>query len=70
MTTATAYLGDVRPLCNTLHPVDRDKVAAIMAHVEAAGRWDLPPMLVIEDEGNGATLLDGHHRAEAADGSR
>lgn len=66
MTAAAAYRDDIRPYCEMQHPVDRSKVAAIIAHVECAGTWDLPPVLVVEDEGNGATLLDGHHRVEAA----
>ena len=30
-----------------------------------AGR-EMPAVLVLEDEGNGHAVLDGHHRAEAA----
>lgn len=64
MATATAYLDTVR-MFNAQHPVEADRVAALVLHVIEAGRWDLPPILVVEDEGNGATILDGHHRAAA-----
>ncbi len=64
--TITAYLDDIRPYCGMQHGVEAAKVAAIVAQVEAEGAWKLPPVLVIENEGNGPTLLDGHHRAEAA----
>lgn len=71
--TATAHLDAVSPYCQAQHHTEADKVEAIMESVEARAEehgwdaaWDLPPILVIESEGNGATLLDGHHRAEAA----
>lgn len=63
----TARLTTVHPgSVAAQHAVDADRVAGIVAHVEAVGKWDLPPVLVLEDEGNGCTVLDGHHRLAAA----
>jgi len=64
-TTITATRDDIRPTCDPQHLAERDRVAAIVAHVQAHG-WDLPPVLVLEDEGNGYGVLDGHHRLAAA----
>lgn len=48
------------------HRTDPDRVAAIVSHVKAAGRWDLPPVVALENEGEGCAILDGHHRCAAA----
>jgi ParB-like chromosome segregation protein Spo0J len=67
MTTATASLASIRPSHVAIqHEIDEDKVAAIIAHVRSVGSWDLPPVLVLESEGNGHEILDGHHRSIAA----
>lgn len=63
---ATATTGAISLRIATQHPTDVVRVAAIVAHVRATGAWDMPPVLVIEDEGNGYELLDGHHRSAAA----
>lgn len=63
---AHTVLDDIRPWVTEQHAVDRDKIAALVAYVRDRGEWTLPPVLVIEDEGNGATVLDGHHRCAAA----
>lgn len=60
-----APLDEISPWTAALHSADAAKVAAIVAHV-GDGPWTLPPVLVIESEGNGATVLDGHHRTAAA----
>ncbi|MFA5525923.1 MAG: ParB/RepB/Spo0J family partition protein [Acholeplasmataceae bacterium] len=49
------------------HPTDPERVAALVAHVRSVGRWDLPPVVVVADEGNGYAILDGHHRVAAAE---
>lgn len=36
-----------------------------MTYVQEHG-WTLPPVLVLEDDGNGYGVLDGHHRLWAA----
>lgn len=49
------------------HPTDEAQYAALEAHYESVEEsWPYPPVLVIEDEGNGATVLDGHHRVRLA----
>ena len=54
------------------HQVDEDRVQTIMKVLSRDGLnservdWCLPPLLVLEDEGHGFTLFDGHHRAAAA----
>ena len=63
-----AYLDTVDPIGGaTQHLTDGERVKSIIAHVIAnGGRWNLPPVLVVEDDGNGALYLDGHHRRAAA----
>lgn len=41
------------------------RVQAIVAMI-GDGDWTLPPVLVVESCGNGASVLDGHHRIAAA----
>jgi hypothetical protein len=49
------------------HATDEAQFAAIEAHYESTDdAWPYPPVLVVEDEGNGATILDGHHRVRLA----
>lgn len=49
------------------HPTDVAQYAALEAHYESVEDvWPYPPVLVIEDEGNGCTILDGHHRIALA----
>lgn len=66
-----ATLTDIYPHMAAEHAIDPAKVAAIMDRATPDGaygsvNWDLPPVLVVEDEGNGYTPLDGHHRMDAA----
>lgn len=61
-----ATYSDVVSGCQPAHSVDQDRVSAIVDAYNAAGEWLMPPILVVEDRGNGALVLDGHHRAEAA----
>lgn len=65
-TMVRAYEDKVRGFAQH-HPVDQARVKAIVERVQAVGRWDLPPVLVIEDRGNGHQILDGHHRTAAAE---
>lgn len=65
-TLAHATLQGIRPWVGEQHGLDSDKVHRIVEHVREIGQWSLPPVLVIESEGNGATVLDGHHRCAAA----
>jgi ParB-like chromosome segregation protein Spo0J len=46
------------------HITDPRRVRDLMAHLEARG--DVPPILAVQDIGNGARVLDGNHRAQAA----
>jgi ParB-like chromosome segregation protein Spo0J len=45
------------------HGVDRARVEAIVAAIRAG--VGVPPVLAVEDVGNGAVVLDGHHRLAA-----
>jgi hypothetical protein len=66
--TARPTLEEIRPdRIDAQHPTDPKRVAAIVEHILQVGCWDLPPVLVLEDEGNGHTILDGHHRCAAAE---
>jgi hypothetical protein len=59
-----AELEEIKTYFDFQHEVDASKVLDI---VEAVGAgWEMPPILVLENEGNGYVILDGHHRAEAA----
>lgn len=67
MTTAHAELGTTSVYGpDSQQEIDLAVVRRIVAHVIEAGHWDLPPVLVVEDIGNGAQMLDGHHRRMAA----
>ena len=67
MTVRRAERRDVRAdWWDYQHEIEETRVLAIIAHVQRVGHWDLPPVLVLEDEGNGYAVLDGHHRCEAA----
>jgi hypothetical protein len=66
MRKARAYLDDIRTGVQRQHDTDEAKVLGIMARIEEGGWSAVPRPLVLEDEGNGATVLDGHHRIEAA----
>ena len=46
--------------------IDGQRVDAIVAYVRQVGKWNLPPVLGLEDLGNGAPILDGYHRVAAA----
>lgn len=48
-----------------LHGVDEEKVSKFENILQEKG-WDLPPLILVESAGNGYTVLDGHHRIEAA----
>lgn len=62
-----ATLEDIRPRFDPQHPADEARVQAILNHLAANDdEWDLPAVIVIDDEGNGYTVLDGHHRLTAA----
>lgn len=66
MTTAIATRETIPPCFDTQHDVEPEKVQAMLAAVAHAGHWELPPILVVASEGNGALILDGHHRAWVA----
>ncbi len=74
MTTRHAQLEDIRPVFAIQHDANSDRVDAIIAAVTKGTdtygdpiiEWDMPPVLVLENDGNGYTLLDGHHRGDAA----
>lgn len=57
----------IRPTVNPWHEWCDERVAVIAQAVRDAGQWMLPPVLVIDDQGNGHTPMDGHHRLMAAD---
>jgi hypothetical protein len=61
---AVAELCEIRTFFDYQHEIDDAKAQAI-ADAMRAGH-EMPPILVLEDEGNGYAILDGHHRAEAA----
>lgn len=65
-TAAEANLEDIPPYFAILHPVTVKRVAELIALVNESGRWDFPPVLVVKDAGDGALILDGHHRMAAA----
>jgi len=49
------------------HPTDAAHYAALEAHYESVeAAWPYAPVLVVEDDGNGLTVLDGHHRVRLA----
>lgn len=75
MTKINATLEDIRPRFDAQHPANKARVQAIIdsltvGHDEYGDpiyrEWDLAPVVVIEDEGNGYAVLDGHHRLAAA----
>jgi len=63
-TTATARLAQIRCYFDYQHAIDKSKVSAIVAAI--ASNAQMPAILVVQDEGNGYAILDGHHRAEAS----
>ena len=66
MITATLE-DDRRVFFDPQHMTDRSKVDAIIDAYHAAGdKWIFPAVLVVESEGNGDTVIDGHHRLTAA----
>lgn len=65
MITVNATLEDIRPRFDAQHPANQDRVQAIVDYI-GDNDWDLPPVIVIEDEGNGYAVLDGHHRLTTA----
>ncbi len=74
MVTRHAQLTEIRPVFDIQHNVSQTRVSAIMAAVTKGHDddgdpivvWDMPPVLVLEDTGNGHVILDGHHRGMAA----
>jgi hypothetical protein len=48
------------------HSVDPAILTALEQHYESVEGWPYQPVLVLEDEGNGHTILDGHHRVQLA----
>jgi hypothetical protein len=51
------------------HPIEEERLIAIMSYVLANKRWDLPPPLVVQQSSRGLRyfwVLDGHHRISAA----
>jgi|WetSurMetagenome_2_1015567.scaffolds.fasta_scaffold274397_2 hypothetical protein len=61
---AATYEDDIRAI-DPQHGIDRAKVAEMREHLRQHG-WTWERVLVVEDEGNGCAVIDGHHRAEAA----
>ena len=47
------------------HEIDYDRVDSLLTYLRESGCYNLRPVLVLEDEGNGVTVLDGHHRLAA-----
>lgn len=73
--TINAYLDQIRPIYDPQHPYCEKRVQAIVDSLYAGDDeygdpiyrdWDFPPVVCLENEGNGHTVLDGHHRFEAA----
>lgn len=68
MTIITATLDDSRRVFfDPQHNTDSERVQALIDAYHAAGdNWIFPAVLVVESEGNGDTVIDGHHRLTAA----
>ena len=64
MTIAT-YIDRINTGVECQHDIDSDHVAAIAHAIESGIVMPLP--LVVEDVGNGALVIDGHHRIAAYD---
>ena len=58
-----AWIGCIGTGHQEIHSVDPDRVNALVRHIKAGGM--VPPVLVVEDGGNGCLVLDGHHRLAA-----
>jgi len=65
MKTVTPVRGTIRGAARH-HGVDADRVAALADSMRANGYDESRPVLCLEDCGNGAYILDGHHRHAAA----
>ena len=66
MITATLET-DRRVFFNPQHPTNGDQVQAMIDAYHAAGdQWIFGAVLVVESEGNGDTVIDGHHRLTVA----
>lgn len=76
-TTINANRDEIRPIADPQHTITESRVQAIVDSLDTGRRdvtfddpiyreWDLPPVVVVEDVGNGHLVLDGHHRLEAA----
>jgi hypothetical protein len=73
--TIEATLEDIRPVFDAYHAADESRIQAIIDHLcvgtdnwgdPVYREWDLPPVVVVQDDGNGHRVLDGHHRLSAA----
>lgn len=49
-----------------LHGIDEDKAESFVEKLLDEGKWAFPPLILVEGAGSGYTVLDGHHRLEAA----
>jgi len=54
-----AYKNEIKAI-SAQHEIDRAKVDAIIEAIENGAEMPLP--VVVEDTGNGAIVIDGHHR--------
>lgn len=61
--TITATKQTINTGVHAAHEIDGDRVDAIKTAIEAGEK--MPLALVVESAGNGAFVLDGHHRIAA-----
>lgn len=61
--TITARLGTIDGGYELQHDIDQAKINAIARHLATGGV--IAPVLLVESDGNGYTVLDGHHRLMA-----
>ena len=58
-----AYIDEISTGVDFHHNIDRARVAAIVLAINDGAVMPMP--LVVESDGNGAMVLDGHHRIAA-----
>ena len=70
MWTIETTQGRIRPVAESLRPVDEAKVNGILLSLprgeDGKPVWNQKPVLVVEDKGNGFLAIDGLHRMAAA----